>query len=245
MNRAQLRLSIMAWLHRANFRTPVAADFDPTAGFIALAEQEMNARLRARCMVVRTKQTVDGQYLTLPCDLLEPFDARLTNGPPLIYVSRDTTANALWMQSMGTPGNVAMAGFGPDFMPIINPPAWPWQDGYPRAFTIIGGEIEFTPFPVYNSSLPANQQNFPTCELAYYQRILLGPEDDDTNAVLSTYPGLYIYGSLVQSAPFLRDDSRVQTWAAFFQSGLDGANAEHERARTSGARLIQRTRRLA
>jgi hypothetical protein len=246
MNRAQLKLAIMAWLHRASFRTPVASDFDATAGFIAIAEQDMNEKLRARCMIVRTQQQVDGQYLTLPCDLLEPFDARIQNGPPLLYVSRDTTATALWQQSMGTPGNLATAGFAPDFMPIINPPMYPWQDGTPRAFTIVGGEIEFTPFPSADpNAAPGTPVNWPVCELTYYQRILLGPDDDDTNAVLSTYPGIYIYGALVQSAPFLRDDSRVQTWAGLYTDLINGANAEHERARSAGSRLVQRHRRLA
>jgi hypothetical protein len=247
MNRAQLKLAIMAWLHRASLATPVASDFDVASGFIALCEQDLNERLRARCMVVRTNQEVDGQYTTLPCDYLEAFDFRVAggNGPPLYYVSRDVTANALWQKTMNTPLNYSLAGFGPDFMPILNQPAYPWGDGTPRRFTIIGAEIEWSPFPQPSADALASGYQFPNVEMSYYQRIGLGMDDTDTNAVLATYPAIYIYGSLIHSAPFLRDDQRVQTWATLYNNAVEGANREHERSRTAGSRLVATYRRLA
>jgi len=33
-----------------------------------------------------------------------------------------------------------------------------------------------------------------------------------TNALLTAYPGLYLYGSLLQAAPYLRDDNRIPVW---------------------------------
>jgi hypothetical protein len=236
----------MAWLHRASFRTPVADNFDAVAGFIALAEQDMNERLRARCMVIRTAQAIYGQFSTLPCDYVEMFDCRLAGGgPPLFYASRDQTANAYWQKATNSPPPNGLAGFGPDFMPIINPPAYPWGDGTPRRFSIVGGEIEWSPFPSAPEPIDPMTQTWPVAEMAYYQRINLGPAGTDTNSVLSTYPACYLYGSLIQSAPFLRDDSRVETWTNLYQSTIAGANAEHERSRTQGSRLVQTYRRMA
>jgi hypothetical protein len=247
MNRAQLNLAIMAWLHRAAINTPVANDFNVTAGFIALCEQDLNERLRARCMVIRTNQQIDGQYTTLPCDYLEMFDLRLAGGgPPLTYVTRETTANAFWQFTMNSPDNMtdAIGATPPDYYPIINTPAYPWGNGTPRKFSMVGSEIEWSPFP----SLPAGATTpppWPVAELAYYQRQTLGMEDTDTNNVLSTYPAIYIYGSLIHSAPFLRDDSRVVVWQKFYDQAIAGANAEHERSRTTGSPIRQQYRRLA
>jgi hypothetical protein len=69
--------------------------------------------------------------------------------------------------------------------------------------------------------------------------------DDDTNSVLLTYPAAYIYGALIQSAPFLRDDGRVKLWTDMFSAAVTSANVEHERARSQGGRLVQRFRPAA
>ena len=101
----------------------------------------------------------------------------------------------------------------------------PWNNGQPKFFSVVGSQIEFVPFP---DGTPGSAVSFPI-ELAYYQRQSLGPNDTDTTAVLTTYPAIYIYGCLMQSAPFIRDDPRVQTWASFYTNAINGANAEHER----------------
>lgn len=248
MNRAQLKLSIMAWLHRASFATPVASDFDAATGFISLCEQDLNERLRARCMVVRTSEIINGQYTTLPCDYLEMVDARIAGGgPPLTYIARTDAASAYWAHTQGNTALYETQGFGTDFMPIAQPPAYPWGDGTPQRFSIVGCEIEWSPFPLPpapGTDYPLGY-NFPVVEMAYYQRAQLGMDDTDTNGVLATYPAIYIYGSLIHSAPFLRDDSRVQTWAGLYNNAINGANAEHERSRSAGSPIRQTYRRLA
>ena len=247
MNRASLRLAIMAWLHRASLRTPVANAFDATTGFIALCEQDLNERLRARCMILRASEPITGQYSSLPCDYLEMFDLRLAGGgPPLTYVTRETTANAYWQAASNSPDNTgdSIGALPPDFYPIINPPAYPWGDGTPRRFTIVGNEVEWSPFPAVPQDA-TTPPNWPVAEMAYYQRQNLGMADGDTNGVLSTYPAIYIYGSLIHASPFLRDDSRVATWQKFYDGAIAGANAEHERARSQGSPLRQTYRRLA
>jgi hypothetical protein len=234
----------MAWLHRAVLRTPIANDFDAAAGFIGLCEQDLNERLRARCMVARVMTTIVSQYSTLPDDYLEMFDLRLANGgPPLTYVTREMTANAYWQannSSLNAQASVWM--LPPDFYPIMNPPAYPWNEGCPAHFSVVGNEIEWSPFPA-----PADPDGYawPVAEMAYYQRLNLGTDDTSTNNVLSTYPAAYIYGSLIHAAPFIRDDGRLTVWKGLYDTAIGGANAEHERARTQGSPLRARYRRLA
>jgi hypothetical protein len=38
----------------------------------------------------------------------------------------------------------------------------------------------------------------------------------DTNALLTNYKGLYLYGALLQAAPYMRDDSRISTWQLMY-----------------------------
>lgn len=56
-----------------------------------------------------------------------------------------------------------------------------------------------------------------TVTLRYYARIPALSDSNPTNAVLEAGPALYLYGSLLQAAPYLLDDARIQTWAALYQ----------------------------
>ena len=42
-----------------------------------------------------------------------------------------------------------------------------------------------------------------------------------TNAVLTRAPGLYLYGALAASAPFLQDDERIAVWEGEYTKILD------------------------
>lgn len=41
-----------------------------------------------------------------------------------------------------------------------------------------------------------------------------------TNWLLTNHPDLYFYGSLVHSAPWIKDDARIQTWGSFYIKAL-------------------------
>lgn len=80
--------------------------------------------------------------------------------------------------------------------------------GQPRYFTVFGDEIELAPTPdaactiemVYRRSIPPLAAN-------------------DQNWLLTLAPDLYLYGALLESAPYIKEDGRIQTWAL----GLSGA----------------------
>jgi hypothetical protein len=85
--------------------------------------------------------------------------------------------------------------------------------GQPRYFTIFGDEIELAPTPdaeytiemVYRKNIPALASN-------------------DPNWLLTLAPDLYLYGALLESAPYIKDDGRIQTWGLGFTTALDGLN---------------------
>jgi hypothetical protein len=65
-----------------------------------------------------------------------------------------------------------------------------------------------------------------TVVLDYYQRIPALGGDNQTNWLLDRYPSLYLYGALFESAPFMADDTRANTWGTFFDKAMDGLVSE-------------------
>lgn len=51
------------------------------------------------------------------------------------------------------------------------------------------------------------------------------------NWLLQRNPNIYLYGTLVESAPYLGDDGRVETWAALFAAACDALQAADQRSR--------------
>ena len=83
----------------------------------------------------------------------------------------------------------------------------------PRYFTVFGDEIELAPTPdaAY------------TIEMVYRQNIPpLG--SNSNNWLLTLAPDLYLYGALLESAPYIKEDSRIQTWGLCFTSALNDLN---------------------
>jgi hypothetical protein len=103
--------------------------------------------------------------------------------------------------------------------------------GRPMLFAHVGTSIEL--FPTPDGSY--------TGELTYYQKV---PDlaTNSTNWLLTAAPDIYLYGSLVHSAPYLHEDNRAAMWAAMYQASVEALKAESRRAQYSGPlRLRTRT----
>jgi hypothetical protein len=83
----------------------------------------------------------------------------------------------------------------------------------PRYFTIFGDEIELAPTPdaAY------------TIEMVY-RRIVPPLATSGTNWLLTSAPDLYLYGALLEAAPYLKEDARIQTWGLGFTNALGELN---------------------
>ena len=97
--------------------------------------------------------------------------------------------------------------------------------GSPSYYAITAGEIEVFPVPDGTYDL----------ELYYIARIPALSDSNASNWLLERYQDAYLYGSLVHSAPYLKDDARAQMWAALYQSAVDAINAESERSKFGGS----------
>jgi hypothetical protein len=117
----------------------------------------------------------------------------------------------------------ALTAASPDMIDELNR-IYP-AGGYPQCFAVVGTEIELAPRPTAAISY----------ELLYYEQIpALG---EGTNWLLTKAPDLYLYGSLVHSAPYLVEDERLQTWAGLALAAMTALKAEDERTMYSGGRL--------
>jgi len=68
---SDLKAEVAAWLRRSDLAEEI-----PT--FVALAEAQMNRRLRVRAMAARLSQTWAGEYVDLPADFLAEREVSLT-----------------------------------------------------------------------------------------------------------------------------------------------------------------------
>ena len=104
--------------------------------------------------------------------------------------------------------------------------------GQPRYYTIVGDTLECV--PVADTSY--------TAELTYYKRIPSLDDDAETNWLLSYHPDVYLYGTLMQSAPYLKDDQRIPVWGSLYRQYLADVNASSDKAEFSGSALYMRPR---
>lgn len=109
------------------------------------------------------------------------------------------------------------------------------QAGPPTNYALTAGQIEIFPTPddTYDASL------------LYYARVPALSNANTTNWLLTEAPDAYLYGALVHSAPYLKDDQRLTVWEALFKLTLDTLNSSSDDAKWGGTGLRMKTRRAA
>jgi hypothetical protein len=106
--------------------------------------------------------------------------------------------------------------------------------GKPRFFSVVGTQFRLAPTP---------DTNYAT-ELTYYAKLSKLSSSVATNFILDSSPDAYLYGSLVQAAPYLQDDNRIPVWAGLYERALTDLQVADDRGATSGGALLTRARTL-
>jgi hypothetical protein len=175
--------------------------------FIALAETRINRELRIRPMEVRsTMETVSGQqYFNLPGGYIQMRNIQLNTNPttPLEYITPEML-DRLYGSS---------------------------TTGKPRAYTLIGDEIQLAPIP----------DSAYTLEMAFYEKFTsLG--DGTSGTVTSNWltlnaPDVLLYGALMEAEPFIKNDERIPVWLQAFRDGIKKLQDADARDRHSGSAM--------
>lgn len=103
--------------------------------------------------------------------------------------------------------------------------------GTPCGYTLIGNAIELVPAPGANVDL----------RMVYYQRI--PPlRTNSVNWLLTKSPDLYLFATLMNASPYLKDDDRLVAWAQSRMGLIELMRAESEAALRPRSGLVARAR---
>lgn len=102
--------------------------------------------------------------------------------------------------------------------------------GIPRYFSIYGTEMELAPSP----------DSAYTIEMKYRAYLPALNATNQTNWLIAIAPDLYLYGVLLEAAPYMKDDPRIQVWGAGMTQALDGLNGLAQDAGYGSGPLVMR-----
>lgn len=104
--------------------------------------------------------------------------------------------------------------------------------GKPKFFGVVGNQLRILPTP----------DGTYTTELTYFAKLTKLSSTVTTNWLLTSSPDIYLYGALLQAAPYLQDDARIQTWATLYERALNDLRTADDRGASSGGTLLTRAK---
>lgn len=175
--------------------------------FIALAEARISRELRIRPMEVRSiMYTSSGQkYFNLPGGYLQMRNIQLNTNPtqPLEYITPEMLDRLYGSNTTGKP----------------------------RAYTLIGDEIQLSPIPDAAYEL----------EMAFYEKFTaLGDGTSGTvttNYLTKNAPDVLLYGALMEAEPFIKNDERLAVWLNGYSNAVDKLQKADQKDRHSGSAM--------
>lgn len=96
--------------------------------------------------------------------------------------------------------------------------------GIPKYFTIIGNQIRVSPTPDSTYEV----------ELVYTTRLPKLSNSNTSNWLLQSSPDAYLYGALMQAAPYLKDDERITVWGTLYNTAVEAIKVADQNASASG-----------
>ncbi len=175
--------------------------------FITLAEARVNRDLRIRAMEVRSTMTTtaDKQYFNLPNHYIQMRNIQLNTNP-----------------------TAALEYITPEMLDRLYGSS---TTGKPRAYTLIGDEIQLAPIP----------DSAYTLEMAFYEKF--SPLGDGTggtvvsNWLTENAPDVLLYGALMEAEPFIKNDERIPVWLNGYSNAINKIQKADERDRHSGSAM--------
>lgn len=72
---------------------------------------------------------------------------------------------------------------------------------------------------------PTPDQDYPW-EVSYYEKLQPLDATNETNWLTDVVPQLLLYATLLEAAPFLKNDARIQTWQTLYDRALAAVSGE-------------------
>ena len=102
--------------------------------------------------------------------------------------------------------------------------------GTPKVYSVWRRKIRLGPTPAAVQTL----------RLRYFQKVPRLSTDAPTNDVLTAHPDIYLYGSLLQAAPTLKDQGAVELWKSAYEQAIGLANEVAQRSLIASAKIRRR-----
>lgn len=102
--------------------------------------------------------------------------------------------------------------------------------GLPKAYAVDGNQFIVRPQPDSAYSY----------ELSYYEKIP-DLQTNSTNWLMTLYPDAYLYGALLEAAPYLKDRDEIAIWDVKFNRVIDEIRSADTKDRWAGGSLQMRT----
>lgn len=212
-NYTDLQMAVSAWLFNRQDLAAVTPDF------ITLAEVEANRVLSVRQMDTRATAAFDTtsdtpNQLAVPADFQSMRTIQILGGPPFLPSRATFMTNAQFEDKLDQLTNrVGVA---------ISFPQW---------FTIYGNNLWFAPTPDQDYSV----------QMIYRANVPSLSADNPTNWLITEAPDVYLFGSLMQAAPYLSDDDRIPIWQSKYEKAIQQLQDLSEEALYNSGPLIMRT----
>lgn len=100
----------------------------------------------------------------------------------------------------------------------------------PSAYTFDGNQLIVAPTPTDSW----------TYTLTYFKRFPALSASQATNWLLMNAPNVYLYGSLIESSPYLNNDTRMLTWYRMYSAAVQAVIDQDNRLRFGGGALVMR-----
>ena len=119
----------------------------------------------------------------------------------------------------------------------VNGKRYPLQYLPPEQFYRYTGQAVSTPTVYTINQRAMSILRAPTVEspvdaqLAYWGRLNPLTNDSDTNAMLESYPGLFIYAGMLEIAPFTLDAESLMAWREMYTAEVTRINGASEESR--------------
>jgi hypothetical protein len=106
-----------------------------------------------------------------------------------------------------------------------------WEIGKPLDYTVLANDFQLAPIPdsVY------------TLKMFYFAAPVFLSDSNSSNAFLANTPDALLYGALLEAAPYLMDDARINTWGTMFDRAMASITRSDEQGQYSGVPLVIQT----
>lgn len=106
-----------------------------------------------------------------------------------------------------------------------------WESGKPKDYTVLATDFQLAPIPDSNY----------TVKMFYFAAPTFLSDSNTSNAFLANTPDALLYGALLESAPYLMDDARINTWGTMFDRAMASITRSDEQGQYSGVPLAMQT----